>query len=240
MIVSHAHKFIFMKTKKTAGTSVELALGPYCGPDDIITPTDPNEEVDALRGEFKPRNFQRSGAVTWPTRLHERWFRPGKIDRTDFYHHMSAERAKSYLGPAIWNSYYKFTIERNPWDRQISYYSYLKSFKPSVQRMSFSEFLRSKSGNVKNSPIYMIDGKLAVDAVLSFETIADDFRSIALRFGLEGASLPVSNVTSGKIKKRYQDFYTPEDRDYVSQLYAREISLLGYEFESGVRSKAMI
>ena len=38
MIVSHKHKFIFLKTKKTAGTSIELALTKLCGDDDIITP----------------------------------------------------------------------------------------------------------------------------------------------------------------------------------------------------------
>ena len=38
MIVSHTHKFIFLKTKKTAGTSIELALSELCGPDDVITP----------------------------------------------------------------------------------------------------------------------------------------------------------------------------------------------------------
>ena len=32
MIVSHEHKFIFLKTKKTAGTSIELALSELCGP----------------------------------------------------------------------------------------------------------------------------------------------------------------------------------------------------------------
>ncbi len=31
MIISHEHKFIFLKTKKTAGTSVELALTRLCG-----------------------------------------------------------------------------------------------------------------------------------------------------------------------------------------------------------------
>ena len=37
MIVSHKNRFIFLKTRKTAGTSIEISLRPYCGPDDIIT-----------------------------------------------------------------------------------------------------------------------------------------------------------------------------------------------------------
>ena len=38
MILSHKHKFIFIKTKKTAGTAIEAAISQLCGPDDVITP----------------------------------------------------------------------------------------------------------------------------------------------------------------------------------------------------------
>ena len=38
MIASFSCRFIFLKTRKTAGTSVELALSPACGPEDIVTP----------------------------------------------------------------------------------------------------------------------------------------------------------------------------------------------------------
>ena len=50
MIISHEHKFIFLKTKKTAGTSIELALSQLCGPDDVIPPiTDSDEALRAAR-----------------------------------------------------------------------------------------------------------------------------------------------------------------------------------------------
>ncbi len=38
MILSHKHKFIFIKTKKTASTSLEIVLSKLCGDNDIITP----------------------------------------------------------------------------------------------------------------------------------------------------------------------------------------------------------
>ena len=38
MILSHKNKFIFIKSFKTASTSLEIALSKYCGEKDIITP----------------------------------------------------------------------------------------------------------------------------------------------------------------------------------------------------------
>lgn len=37
MIISHKHRFIFVKTRKTAGSTFEKLMSPYLGPDDICT-----------------------------------------------------------------------------------------------------------------------------------------------------------------------------------------------------------
>ena len=59
MIASHQHRFIFLKTRKTAGTSVEIALSKVCGPDDIITEISPeDEELRQAAGGRPPQNFQ--------------------------------------------------------------------------------------------------------------------------------------------------------------------------------------
>ena len=56
MIISHEHKFIFLKTRKTAGTSIELALSQLCGPNDIITPISPNDEPSTISASWpRPR-----------------------------------------------------------------------------------------------------------------------------------------------------------------------------------------
>jgi len=48
MIISHKHKLIFIKPIKVAGTSFELALRNYCGPEDIITMCTPEDERISL------------------------------------------------------------------------------------------------------------------------------------------------------------------------------------------------
>lgn len=58
MIISHKYRYIFLKTNKTAGTSVEIALSRFCGPDDIITPITPeDEEIRRELGYPGPQNY---------------------------------------------------------------------------------------------------------------------------------------------------------------------------------------
>ncbi len=57
MILSHKHKFVFIKGIKVAGTSVEIALSQVCGPDDIITPVTPADEHHRIGTAGEPRNY---------------------------------------------------------------------------------------------------------------------------------------------------------------------------------------
>ena len=58
MIVSHQHKLIFIKPRKVAGTSFEIALAKFCSEGDIITPISRNdEEIRQRLGFIGPRNF---------------------------------------------------------------------------------------------------------------------------------------------------------------------------------------
>ena len=40
-VISHRHRFAFIKTRKTAASSLELALAKHAGPDDAPQPFQP-------------------------------------------------------------------------------------------------------------------------------------------------------------------------------------------------------
>src|SRR5262245_17789398 len=121
MIFSQEHKFIFLKTRKMAGTSVELALRQLCGPDDIIAAIgdakERRQQVLHYQGR-PPQNWRVHGWWQSPRPLFKRyWFRfsPGDYG---FYNHIPAKQARTLLNDdKVWRSYFKFAFERNPWDR---------------------------------------------------------------------------------------------------------------------------
>src|SRR6266542_4496127 len=120
MILSHKYKFIFIKTAKTAGTSIEAFLSRHCGASDVVTPIEPPVEG------HQPRNY-----LGFINPIHEILERPGKIfaalrhsitSREKFYRHMPAFEVQKRVPCEVWNSYFKFCVERNPWDKVLSHY----------------------------------------------------------------------------------------------------------------------
>ena len=103
MIVSHKHKFIFLKTQKTAGTSIEIALSKHCGPDDIITPI--SSEDEKLRKKFGNLGPQNYVSPIWDygvRDLAKRLLRDRRKLR--FYNHISANVVRAHVGEHVWNS----------------------------------------------------------------------------------------------------------------------------------------
>ncbi|MCE2516745.1 MAG: hypothetical protein J4F41_02685 [Alphaproteobacteria bacterium] len=58
-IISHKHRLIHLHNQKSAGTSFEVALSKYCGPDDVITPE--NELFRRQQNFMTARNYKDKG-----------------------------------------------------------------------------------------------------------------------------------------------------------------------------------
>jgi hypothetical protein len=230
MILSHKHKFIFLKTKKTAGTSIEVALSKLCGDEDIITPLVGSDELLRAGGR---------GAQNW--RQHAWWQSPRpiwkrrmfKIAAQDygFYNHMTAAAAKDLINDdRVWNSYFKFAFDRNPWDREVSYYHYC--YRDEAGRPSFERFVNSdRRARLNNYEIYSLVGDVAVDFVGRYENLEDDLKHALSQVGID-ADLPLPRA-KGDIRKdqrSYREYYTPETQHLIGAWYEPEIALLGYEF----------
>jgi Sulfotransferase family len=229
MIVSHRYRFIFLKSKKTAGTSVELALSACCGPDDIITPL--TEEEELLRQGLPARNFMRHSMATDIRRFVLSKILRQRKHKVDFYDHMKADLARAYLGPATWNTYFKFTVERNPWDRQVSYWQY-RIGKTGNQDMSFREFIDTSEAFVPSRRIYMIADRLAVDHVIRYEHLENDLDEVCryLQVG-EKMELPRAKGAFRRVGD-YREQYDDYSREWVARSYKPEIDLFGYHFDT--------
>ncbi|MDX2265970.1 MAG: sulfotransferase family 2 domain-containing protein [Hyphomicrobiales bacterium] len=230
MIVCHEHKFIFLKTQKTAGTSIECALSAFCGPDDIITPVSSSDEH--LRQGRGPQNWRLPHVPWYKTALRPLNFYKDRTNRARFWHHMPAERIRAEVGEQVWKSYFKFAVERNPWDRQISLYKYRKRKKRRAD-MTLEEFMREERiARLKNFHIYSIDGKVEADFVCQFDNLAEDVGKALAQVGImQPLNLPRAKgqYRSGD-QRPYRDFYTDETRAIVADWYAPEIRHFGYEF----------
>jgi hypothetical protein len=228
MIVSHAHKFIFLKTKKTAGTSIELALSELCGPEDVISPLTAIDEAKRV-GKRGAQNWKRHGWWDSPRPLFKRrWFKFTAADY-GFYNHMPAAEARALIDDKMWRSYFKFAFERNPWDRQVSFYHH--RYRGETEPPPFSRFMhQDRAARLNNYDIYAIDGTVAVDFVGRYESLEEDLRLALARVGIAAPELPRAKGTFRQTKVPYQQYYDDETREMVREWYAREIELLDYAF----------
>ncbi len=213
MIISHRHKFIFIKTNKTAGTSIEIALSKFCGENDVITPIVPEDE--ALRrslGYRGPQNYENENGE-------------------QFYNHISAKKIKQNIGSQIWNDYYKFCFERNPWDRLISLYYWRCQSEP---RPSISEFLSTNNPMAlkqKGYELYTLNKQVVVDRVCRFENIIEELEMIRVRLGIPGQiALPRAKSKYRTDKRHYQDILSDVERAKIEELFSDEINIFGYKF----------
>lgn len=230
MIVSHKYKFIFLKTNKTAGTSIEIALSGACGNDDIISPISPEDEKTRQELGYRGPQHHLATAREYGVVDAAKFLVKGR-KKNRFYNHMPARKVKDLIGDDIWNSYYKFCFERNPWDRVISLYYWRCKKEPRPTIKKFIDSGALKRLKRKGIELYSIDGKVAVDRICRFENIAEELESIRTHLGIgEKLELPRAKSRFRKDKRSYRDILDVEQQARIAELFSDEIRLMGYEF----------
>ena len=228
MIISHKYKFIFIKTQKTAGTSIEVFLSQCCGENDIVTPIYPHVEP------HRARNYQ----GIWnplPEILQERvrgirGTVKNLIQRKKFNNHIPALLVRQRTPKKVWNSYFKFCVERNPWDKTLSHYHMVND--NAGGGISFDEYLDKGNFSI-NSPKYTTpDGAVLVDKVIKYESLMDELEIVFQELGIpfDGSLGVRAKSEHRKDRRPYQDVFSDKQRDIIETAFAREIEMHGYVF----------
>ena len=215
MIISHKHRFIFIHIPKCAGSSITKALAPVLGKQDLILGVTPEGE-----------------------KLHEENLKKGGLTK-----HSSASVIRQQIGPEIWNSYFKFSFVRNPWDLLVSRYHWsLKTqwddefgtIKKIREFEDFEEYLYSPLVRKLNCVDFVSDenGEIMVDYAGKSELINWEFRRICERAGIP-VYLPRRDNRSNH--EAYFNYYNPITRDLVGEWYSRDIRKFDYGFHNKIR-----
>lgn len=243
MFICHTHRFIFIKTRKTASSSVEIGLSRACGRGDVVTPLSVKSGDEALRareGGFGPANWLKSIGEHRSSRKWRRLlFRAQRAQR--FSPHTTINELQRLVPAETMASYFKFTLERNPWDRAVSRYFWQKHRAERNGHTNFpalGEYLRylerEKPHWLSNWSHYTIGGRIAVDRVLQYEELSKELAALQsdLDIGTRIA-LPSQRAKGGYRTERqhYSELLSDADRRLVQRVCAPEIEVFGYRFE---------
>lgn len=230
MIISHKHRFIFLKTRKTASTSIEISLSRYCDDIDILTPIAPKDEE--IRSVFAggPQNYQ-GYFNPFPELIDkntESSIRSLKdfLKKRKYYNHLAAKKVRNRLGTKRWNSYFKFCFERNPWEKTISHF-YWKNRE--FQRYSSMDDYLAAGDYCYNYPIYTLNHEIAVDFIGRYEQLEEDLDYVCRRIGLPfDGWLPNAKAGIRKDKRDFRDILNENQKRKIENIFSIERQLCGY------------
>lgn len=223
MLISHRKAFIYTKTLKTAGTSIEAYFEPFCMPEGVWVFSHAREEYVSSAGIIGFRGAEIPAHAKW-------------------WNHMSAEVIREQIGEVIWNSYHRFCAIRNPFDKVVSaffFFARRNSAESGARadaslasiKTDFATWVKNKRFPVDRDK-YVIDGVVCMDDVIRYERLGEDLARLCARLGIEFEPDKVPSLKAGFRPEHIaiRELYTPQTKDIVARAYAFELDAFGYEF----------
>lgn len=205
-----------MHIPKTGGTALSLALEARAMKDDIIIGDTP--KAQARRSRLK--GLQTAGRL---------------------WKHSTLADIDGLVSAPELADFFCFTLVRNPWDRLVSYYHWLRaqSFDhPAVhlaKAADFSTFLNDRSTIAAQSrwptQAYMRDGAgdLRAAAFVRLENFSADIAPVQAHLGFDIGMLP--RVNESQRARDYRSYYSSADAELIEQICADDIAQFGYGFD---------
>lgn len=215
MIISHGRKYIFVHIPKTGGTALSLALEGRAMKDDILIGDTPK----AVRRRGRLKGAQGSGRLWKHSRLR------------DIYGLVTQDEVEAF---------FTFTLVRNPWDRMVSYYHWLRDQgfdHPAVglaKGQDFSGFLNEEhtQSSLRAAPYghYMQDQTEVeqCNLFIRLEHLEQDMAPLQTHLGFALGEVPHVNASARDAD--YRGYYSDADAATLADVCAKDIARFEYSF----------
>lgn len=215
MIISLGRNYIFVHIPKTGGTALTLALENRAKADDILIGDTPK----AQRRKHRLEELRPAGRL---------------------WKHSTLADIDGVVSPDAMAAMQVFTLVRNPWDRVVSYYHWLRgqSFSHEAvalaKALGFSEFLnhphtvRTLSRDQYARYVTDATGRERCDHWVRIEAFERDIAPVEAHLGF--ALAPLASVNESDRPKGYRALYSDADAALVGRIWAGDISRFGYTF----------
>lgn len=215
MIISRARRFIFVHVPKTGGTAFALAYEARAAKDDILIGDTPKARARA--GRWK-------GVKT-----------AGRV-----WKHSTLADVAGLVTPQEIEEFQTVTLVRNPWDRLVSYYHWLRVqgfAHPAVglaKAHDFSGFLNHPQtlASLRLWPygayLRRSDGTEKPSLFIRLEHYTEDAAPLAAHLGF---ALPLGRANESDRARDWRGYYSDADAALVADLCAEDIARFGYRFE---------
>lgn len=150
--------------------------------------------------------------------------------------HLLATQIRQEVGEGVFQSYFKFSFVRNPWDKAVSQYmltSRRKDLQDYIGMRAGDPFKRyleliPRREHVQWMPqhrfIYDESGRRLIDCLGRFEQLERDAAGVFSHIGLAG-TLPHAHATR---REPLEAYYDSEAAGMVAEFYAQDVELFGY------------
>jgi hypothetical protein len=236
MIYSKSKRFIWIKTKKTAGTSIEIALSAVCSGEDVVTPISPEDELIRLdMGGMLPANC-------FIAKIHEAKYHSAingrdiesiaeaRPERSQllFWNHMPGSAVRDRIGEEDWVGCFKFAVERHPYEKAVSSAYFRSKGIQAKFRRKIEEVIENKV--CRNWEMYTDNNELIVDRVYRYEDMHMAIGDISRRLDIDIASrLPRAKGNFRLDRRPARDILTEAQRDKIYQICKEEFDHHAYE-----------